>query len=131
MSMSSVIQVNRIYLIFNHVHFLVDSSETKKEVVVRTARLDNGQFHAATDGRRCPAIEHRGSGDSTGHSGGSERGQFLGVLNGNYVYVPDADNIYVGGSNIIEVVEESQVWIDKYNASLPTWLKETMSPIDG
>ena len=61
----------------------------------------------------------------------NERGQFLGVLNGNYVYVPDADNIYVGGSNIIEEVEESQVWIDKYNASLPVWLKETMSLIDG
>lgn len=60
----------------------------------------------------------------------NERGQFLGVLNGNYVYVPDADNIYVGGSNIIEEVEESQVWIDKYNASLPSWLKETMSLID-
>lgn len=57
----------------------------------------------------------------------NERGQFLGVLNGNYVYVPDDDNIYVGGSNIIEEVEESQVWIDKYNATLPAWLKEQLS----
>ena len=30
--MSSVIQVNRIYLIFNHVHFLVDSSVVSHKI---------------------------------------------------------------------------------------------------
>ena len=61
----------------------------------------------------------------------NERGQFLGVLNGNYVYVTEDDNMYVGGSNVIEDVEESQVWIDKYNATLPAWLKEQSSLFEG
>ncbi len=34
MSMFSVIQVNRIYLIFNPVHFLVDSSDFMRKVNV-------------------------------------------------------------------------------------------------
>ena len=33
--MSSVIQVNRIYLIFNLVHFLVDSSEIKSFIIAK------------------------------------------------------------------------------------------------
>ena len=45
MSMSSVIQVNRIYLIFNPVHFLVDSSDPfqsfhLKVTSINTARDD-------------------------------------------------------------------------------------------
>lgn len=54
----------------------------------------------------------------------NERGQFLGVLNGNYVYAPDEDNVYVGGSSVIEDVEESQAFIEKYNNSIPAWMTE-------
>ena len=36
--MFSVIQVNRIYLIFNPVHFLVDSSEFRKQAIPKHAR---------------------------------------------------------------------------------------------
>lgn len=61
----------------------------------------------------------------------NERGQFLGLLNGNYVYVTEDYNIYVGDSNVIEDVEESQAWIDKYNATLPKWLKEQSSLSEG
>lgn len=62
----------------------------------------------------------------------NERGQFLGVMNGNYVYAPgESDEIYVGGSSIIEDVEESQIWIDKYRNSIPTWMKEILSLYDG
>ena len=40
MSMFSVIQVNRIYLIFNPVHFLVDSSDIVNIVAVEVGTSD-------------------------------------------------------------------------------------------
>lgn len=57
----------------------------------------------------------------------NELGQFIGTVDSNVVYSPGDDHLYFGGnSEIDDITDETQMWIDRHNEAIPTWMKELL-----
>lgn len=60
----------------------------------------------------------------------NEQGRFLGRIESNVIYVTENETKYVSGSSEIVDADESQVWAEKHQATIPEWMMERFQLVD-